>query len=414
MGSSLVSMLRKKSLIILIVILIAGVISNTLLSEVVTWENRDLSIFPVTQVTTPEGLVTYEINVQGMTDPIEGEYVTLSATTSHPSITYTIAPNNRVAPFTCTMTVDVSASTPPGTYSITVVATSTWDQTYTTSETVQLTVMELMTATVIPPPPSEETTAPQELPPPSEETTAPQEPPPSDEQTNEPEEVPSPTITPFDFKIKLRPSTVETSGGEPAQYQVIIEYSDPIWNEVPINLQVETPFEWMQCDLSPTHKITITAPSNTEPGTYGFTVIGAAQELEHVKEGTITIIGEPKEPQEQPSSRESTSEKDLLLENMKEQIRSNVEDEKVAEQLIDNFNKLKSLMQDEEQEQAEEKKKAQQDAAFLQMIIALISFVVGSVAGVIGSFLKGKGRTSSKQSKQKDGYCPCCGKPLEP
>jgi len=412
MERSPVRALRKGSFIILFVILMAGVISNTLLTEVATWENRDLSVLPGSQVTTPGGLVTYEIHVQGTTDPIEGEYVTLSATTTHSGITYTIAPNNRAAPFTCTMTVDVSASTPPGTYSITVIATSTWDQTHTRSETVQLTVMELITATVIQPSP-EETTA--EPPPPhSEETTAEPPPPHSEETTKEPEEVPPPTITPFDFVVKLRPSTIETSKGEPAHYQVIIEYSDPIWNEVPINLQAEMPFEWMQYDLSPTHKITITSSSDAKPGTYVFNVVGTAQGLERVKEGSLTIVGVAKESQEQAPSRDSTSEEDLLLEVMKEQFRANVKDEKVLGELIDNLDKLKSLRQDAEQEQAEEKKKAQQDAALLQMILAVISFVVGLVAGAIGSFLKGKGRTQSKKSKREDGYCPECGKPLEP
>ena len=400
MERSPVRALRKGSFIILFVILMAGVISNTLLTEVATWENRDLSVLPGSQVTTPGGLVTYEIHVQGTTDPIEGEYVTLSATTTHSGITYTIAPNNRAAPFTCTMTVDVSASTPPGTYSITVIATSTWDQTHTRSETVQLTVMELITATVIQPSP--------------EETTAEPPPPHSEETTKEPEEVPPPTITPFDFVVKLRPSTIETSKGEPAHYQVIIEYSDPIWNEVPINLQAEMPFEWMQYDLSPTHKITITSSSDAKPGTYVFNVVGTAQGLERVKEGSLTIVGVAKESQEQAPSRDSTSEEDLLLEVMKEQFRANVKDEKVLGELIDNLDKLKSLRQDAEQEQAEEKKKAQQDAALLQMILAVISFVVGLVAGAIGSFLKGKGRTQSKKSKREDGYCPECGKPLEP
>lgn len=215
MDRSLARTLRKGSLIILIVILIAGVINSTLLSEVATWENRDLSVLPGSQITTPEGLVTYEIHIHGTTDPIEGEYVTLSATSTHPGITYTIAPNNRAAPFTSTMTVHVIASTPPGTYSLTVVATSTWEQAHTRSETVQLTVMSLMTATVIPPPPDGEGA----------------------------KEGPVLKISPFDFKVKLQPLTVETSGGEPAHYKVIIEYSDPIWSNVPINLQVESPFE---------------------------------------------------------------------------------------------------------------------------------------------------------------------------
>jgi hypothetical protein len=412
MDRSLAYALRRGSLIILIVILITGVINHTLLSEVATWENRDLSVLPVSQVTTPEGLVTYEIHIQGMTDPIEGEYVTLSASTTHSGITYTIAPNNRAAPFTSTMTVHVIASTPPGTYSITVVATSTWEQAHTRSEAVQLTVMALMTATVVPPPPTEGTKeGTGEVPPP---TTGQQEgteevPPPTDWKTD----VPSPTIPTFDFKVKLRPLTLEASGGEPAHYQVIIEYSDPIWNDIPINLQVESPFEWMQCDLSPTRKLTITTPSDAELGTYVFNVIGAAQGLERAKEGLLTVVGEPEEPQNQTPSRGSPSEEDLLFRSLQEQLRDREIDQKVIEELRNTLDELKDHQQEARQRQDEEKKKAQQEAAAYQSMLVVISLIMGLVAGLIASFLKGRRRGPSKQSQQ-DGHCPKCGAPLKP
>ncbi|MFC1505446.1 hypothetical protein ACFLQ6_00075 [Thermoproteota archaeon] len=415
MARSLVCALRKGSLIILIVILIAGVINNTLLSEVATWDNRDLSISPGSQLTTPEGLVTYQIHIGGTTDPIEGEYVTLSATTTHPGITYTIAPNNRAAPFTSTMTVDVSTSTPPGGYSITVVATSTWDQTHTRSETVQLTVMALMTATVIPPPPDGEGEIGNVDPPPpdGEGEIGNVDPPPPSDGMGEKEE-PVLKISPFDFKVKLQPLTVETSGGEPAHYKVIIEYSDPIWSNVPINLQVESPFEWMQCVLSPSRELTITTPPNAELGAYVFIVVGTAQGLERAKEGLLTVIGEPEEPQDEAPPEENLSEEDLLFQSLQEQLSDRVKDQEVMKELRDTLDELKDHQQEAEQRQAEEQKKAEQEAAALQMMLAVISFVVGLVAGVIGSFLKGKGRGPSKKSQRQDGHCTKCGAPLKP
>lgn len=399
MDRSLAYALRRGSLIILIVILITGVINHTLLSEVATWENRDLSVLPVSQVTTSEGLVTYEIHIQGMTDPIEGEYVTLSASTTHSGITYTIAPNNRAAPFTSTMTVDVSVSTPPGTYSITVVATSTWEQTHTRSDTVQLTVMALMTATVIPPPPAEQG------------ATEPSEPSPPAEQGAK--EGPVLKIFPFDFKVKLQPLTVETSGGEPAHYKVIIEYSDPIWSNVPINLQVESPFEWMQCVLSPSRELTITTPPNAELGAYVFIVVGTAQGLERAMEGLLTIVGEPEEPQDEAPPEENLSEEEVLFRSLQEQLRDREIDQKVIEELRDTLDELKDLQQEARQRQDEEKKKAQQEAAAYQSMLVVISLIVGLVAGLIASFLKGRGRGPSKQSQQ-DGHCPKCGAPLKP
>jgi hypothetical protein len=344
-------------------------------------------------------LVTYQIHVGGTTDPIEGEYVTLSASTTNPGITYTIAPNNRAAPFTSTMTVHVSASTPPGTYSLTVVATSTWEQAHTRSETVHLTVMALMTATVVPPPPAEQG------------EKGPSEPSPPAEQGAK--EGPVLKISPFDFKVKLQPLTVETSGGEPAHYKVIIEYSDPIWSNVPINLQVESPFEWMQCVLSPSRELTITTPPNAELGAYVFIVVGTAQGLERAMEGLLTVVGEPEESQDEAPPEENLSEEEVLFQSLQEQLSDRELDQEVMKELRDTLDELKDHQQEARQRQDEEKKKAQQEAAAYQSMLVVISLIMGLVAGLIASFLKGKGRGPSKQSQQ-DGHCPKCGAPLKP
>jgi hypothetical protein len=283
---------------------------NTFLSEVASWENQDLSVLPGSLTTTPEGTVTYEIHIYGTTDPIEGEYVTLSATATHPSITCTIAPNNQAAPFIATMTVHVSSSTPPGTYSITVVATSTWEQAGF-PETVLLTVMSLITATVITP---AQTTTPPTVSTPTVTT------PPIITRTITPTYTITemPDLPPFDFILQIIPSTIEVFRGDTAHYQVIIEYSAPEYYGTPIEFEVVNLIPGMNWFYNSTG-IYIFTHTDAPLGTHNFQVFGSALGVTHGADGWIAVTeGLPREEEER---RRVEEEEQRLREEEEQRLR---------------------------------------------------------------------------------------------
>ncbi len=271
----------RASIVFLIIILFSGCCYTSLSSNVVGLEKQGLSVLPANQITTPGGVVTYEIHVHGAKDPIKGEYVTISTTTKHDSITCTITPNNKAAPFIATMTVHVSSSTKPGTYSITVVATSTSEKARTHSETVQLTVMPLITATIIT---TAQTTTFPTVSTPTVTT------PPIITRTITPTYTITemPDLPPFDFILQIIPSSVEVFRGDTAYYQVIIEYSAPEYYGTPIDVEVINLIPGMTWFHNSTG-LYIFTNSDSPLGTHNFQVFGSALGVTHGVDGTIPV-----------------------------------------------------------------------------------------------------------------------------
>jgi hypothetical protein len=269
---------------------------NPFLAEVASWENKGLSVLPANQITTQEGTVTYEIHIQGTTDPIEGEYVKLSATATRPSITCTIAPNNQAAPFTSTMTVHVSTSTPPETYSITVVAISSWEQAGF-QETVLLTVMSLITATTINP--AQTTTSP-----PVSTTTVTT--PPVITETIKPTytRTEMPDLPDFNFLLQIIPSTIEVSRGGAAHYQILIEYNTPEYDATPIDIKVANLIPGMFWIYNSSGLYIFTQP-DSPCGTHNFQVFGSAQGITRGADGWIAVTeGFPHEEEQRLMEKE--------------------------------------------------------------------------------------------------------------
>ena len=104
----------------------------------------------------------------------------------------------------------------------------------------------------------------------------------------------------FDFHLEVSPPVQEVERGDPAHYEIIVQYSNPVFTGTVINLNVTGLGPGMEWHSTPTGQLTIMTSDETPPGTYMINIEGEAQGI--FRETTATLIvreGPPEPPPEE-------------------------------------------------------------------------------------------------------------------
>jgi hypothetical protein len=283
-GSKLRSTPLKGILIFLIALFIGGYLFYAEIPPVYgQWKNPSVSTTPPSITTNRGSTVTCYVQVLGASTPYDPVSLTVFysyyTTGEHypPDLTITLSENNKQAPFTTTMTVQVSSSARYGTYLIQLLGKTPSSLDEERGNAVELEVMKpklTIAPTLTFPTP----------------TTSPG-----------PTLTPGPTAAPFDFTLLLSPPSVTVEQGEITNYQLQLIYSDPSYSGTQINYQVTglgPGITWIPAGGG---AITISTSPTTPPGTYPITVIGSAQGVSRQASSTLIVTEPP------PSEGETTT-----------------------------------------------------------------------------------------------------------
>ncbi len=108
----------------------------------------------------------------------------------------------------------------------------------------------------------------------------------------------------FDFHMEVEPPVTEVERGEPAHYEIIIQYSDPSYSGIPINIHVTGLGPGMQWHTTSMGQLTITTSHETPPGDYMLEIVGEAQGVVHQVIATLIVRERPEEHPEEPPPEE--------------------------------------------------------------------------------------------------------------
>ncbi|MBU7016350.1 MAG: zinc ribbon domain-containing protein [Theionarchaea archaeon] len=112
----------------------------------------------------------------------------------------------------------------------------------------------------------------------------------------------------FDFNLEVSPPVQEIERGDPAHYEIIVQYSNPVFAGTVINLQITGLGPGMQWHSTPTGQLTISTSDETPPGTYMINIEGEAQGIVRQTVATLIVRERPEEPPPEPPPEQPPEE----------------------------------------------------------------------------------------------------------
>ncbi|MEM3381889.1 MAG: zinc ribbon domain-containing protein [Candidatus Bathyarchaeia archaeon] len=237
----------KQVRLLLIALLVTSCFSSLVIYDVYAW---GLSISPTSRTVLPGGTTQYTVYVTGT---LPGKKILLLVSPVIPGISTSFSPNNQYAPYTSTMTVHVSSTVSPGTYTIPVWAHPE-GETFPGPANKQFSVQVIVS--LLGPPPG-----------------------------------PTPTI-PFDFSLMLSPPTQQVVRGATAQYKITVTYSHPYYSGTVVTVNLVGLGPGMTWSTTAAGDLYITTSPATPLGTYTLTVIGSALGITRQASASLTVLAE--------------------------------------------------------------------------------------------------------------------------